>query len=165
MFVSNTSHSTVVPDGDVKECRYSSPVKATFDIRSMVNAAPASLDSNTAGQASDQKLQALLGGAGGGAAFSVCYGEADGVDSSSQSYDTSNLSTLHSTSNATDQSSLPFDMSNNSSASQNFYWHYAFRNNHYSLPFSNTSEANVMIQSNNGANEEHWWNYRECPEG
>ena len=177
VFVSNTSHSTVVfkhnpppQDGDAEECRYSSPMKATFDIRSMVNAAPASLNSNTAGQASDQKVQALLGGGqieGNGAAFSVCYRGADGVDSSSQSYDASNLSTLHSTSNLTDQSSLPLDMSNNSSASQNFYWHYAFRNNNYVLPFNNTSEAHEMLKagSNNGANEEHWWNYRECPEG
>ena len=47
---------------------------------------------------------------------------------------------------------------------QSIYWNFVFKNNHESLPFSNTHEVLQMTQDNDGTREEYWWEHRECPE-
>ena len=151
-------------DGEkVGECLYiennNKPV-AAFDIRAMTD---------SQGRATMSNKQLFMGSRISDGNSSVCSAGADGEDSSVAAYleDGAGNSPPHSEpGNRDDQTSMPLagiDLSYNSKSA---YWHYVFKYNHYSLPFGNTSEAGSMVESevNTTENENHWWEYRECPE-
>ena len=175
IFVANSLYKTkfddsgpVGPDGEkIGKCLYepnnqdpNRPI-SVYDIRVMTN---------PNGGKSLTSRQSFFGSRNSdGSNASTCYAGADGEDSSVAAYieDGAGNSPPHSEpANRDDQTSMPLvgiDLSYNS---QSAYWHYVFKYNHYSLPFGNTSEAASMVEqsANNAFNEDHWWDYRECPE-
>ena len=135
-----------------------------FDIRSATNTTGATPQ----GGAKSNK-QLYLGSRSLDGNASVCSAGADGEDSSVAAYleDGAGNSPPHSEPlNRDDVTSMPFEGIDLSYNSKSAYWHYVFKNNHFSLPFRNTSETLSMVETSIDVfeNEDHWWEYRECPE-
>ena len=151
-------------DGEkVGECLYveknSKPV-AVFDIRA---------NTDSQGRPTMSNKQLFMGSRTLDGNSSVCSAGADGEDSSVAAYfeDGAGEYPPHSEPlNRDDQTSMPLVGVDLSVFSKSSYWHYVFKYNHYTLPFGNTSEAGSMVESkvNTAESEDHWWEYRECPE-
>ena len=124
----------------------------TFNIRTAVDVSGRALVDN----------QGFLGGRNSDGNASICSLGADGEDSYVDYAGAD--SPPHNNSNLTDPTSMPVNGIDSSVNSKSAYWHYVFKYNHYSLPFENTSEHGRMIKQNTIVNENHWWDYRECPE-
>ena len=118
----------------------------------------------------DGNVQSFIGGRLSDGNASVCYAGADGEDSSVLAYleDGAGGSPPHGVAGSpvVEQDENISAYGDFSQLAKNAYWHYAFKYNHYTLPFGSTNEAGSMVEKslNNTENEDHWWEHRECPE-